>query len=640
MRLILFLVLMCIGQLLFAQLQLSTKSKKAAGLYKEAIERANVGVNDLASHLLRKAIDEDKNFIEAYVMLGELYNDQDKDSLAILTFRTAIQINPEFFPAIYSNLANLEFNNGMYQDALVHVQKYLTYPNQNMAYRKSAEYLQRSCLFALEAIKAPVPFNPDNLGAAINNRNDQYWPSLSADESTMVFTENLPIDSLNSDVYRNRQEDFFYSIARNNKWQKALPVGFPLNTPQNEGAQSLSADGKLMVFTGCNRPGGVGNCDLYYSRFENGRWSAPRNFGRGVNSGAKDTQPAISADGTTIYFVSNRPNGKGGLDIWSITLNADGWGTPTNLGDSINTQFDEQSPYIHPDNQTLYFSSKGWPGMGRFDLYVSRKNDKKQWATPKNLGYPINTHFDETGMVVNARGNKAYYSSNRLGGFGGDDIYSFDLPQAVQPTRVSYMKGNVYNSENNEPIQARFELIDLASGENIMDAWSNTDGTFLICLPEGKEYALNVNRPGFLFYSDNFNMVHGDFSKPYLKDVPLKPIRSGEKIVLKNIFFDVNAYVLKPESTIELDRLVKFMNENSTLQVEISGHTDNTGKPDYNIKLSENRAFAVTNYLISKGIDASRLAGKGYGSSQPVAPNETEEGRAQNRRTEFKIIKF
>jgi outer membrane protein OmpA-like peptidoglycan-associated protein len=254
------------------------------------------------------------------------------------------------------------------------------------------------------------------------------------------------------------------------------------------------------------------------------------------------------------------------------------------------------------------------------------------------MGYPINTHFDEIGLIVNARGNRAYYSSNRAG-YGGRDIYSFDLYNQVRPTPVSYMKGKVFDAVTKQPLIAHFELIDLASAKNIIDAYSGSDGEFLICIPEGKDYALNVNKKSYLFYSDNFTMSHGDFTEPFLKDVPLNPIRVGGKVVMKNIFFDLDSYVLKPESKIELNRLIILLKENPTLQIEIGGHTDNTGTSDYNQKLSKNRSVSVANYLINNGIEVKRITSNGYGETQPIADNNTDNGRAQNRRTEFKVIR-
>ena len=643
MRLIRFslvLVVLVFAQEIMAQQQLSTKSQKAISIYKDAISKANLRAFDHAITLLKDAIKEDPGFIEATIMLGEVYGDNMQDSMAIITLRKAIAIDPQFFPGTYSNLANLEFNNGLYADALDHIKTYFAFPNLNPKFKADAELLLQNCEFAVKAVKNPVPFNPQNLGPNINSKNDEYWPSISADEQTMVFTEKLPIDPDNPEVFRNRQEDFYYSDFEDGKWTKAEPVGTPLNTTGNEGAQAISADGKLMIFTGCNRRDGNGNCDLYFSKKEGDKWTVPQNMGKPINTSAKETQPSISSDTKTIYFASGRPGGKGGLDIWKTSLSENGyWGDPVNLGDSINTQYDDQSPFIHPDNQTLYFSSKGWPGMGGYDLFMSRRIGENQWTKAKNIGYPINTNFNEVGMVVNGLATTAYYSSNRFGGLGGDDIYSFDLYKEVRPTPVSYMKGKVFDAETTNPLLARFELIDLANAKTMMDAYSNADGTFLICLPEGKDYALNVNNKGYLFYSDNFTMTHGDFTKPYLKDVPLKPIKVGEKVVMRNIFFDLESFALKTESKIELNRLVKLLKENIALQVEIGGYTDKTGRPEYNQKLSENRARSVADYLVQNGIEASRLISKGYGETQPIAPNDTEEGRAQNRRTEFKVIK-
>ncbi len=623
---------------LFAQPQLSTKSNRAIKLYQEALAKANLRDFDKAIILTKEAIDIDENFVEAYFLLGEVYTDNKQEKNAIDMFRKGIKLNPELFPPVYSNLANLEFNNGEYDIALEHISKYLTYNTITPQSKTAAQTLFESCKFAQTAIKNPVPFNPKSLGININSKNDEYWPSLTADEQTLVVTKLLPINPNNTEIYRNRQEDFYISSFENGKWTTAVPVGPPLNTQGNEGAQSISADGKIMIFTGCNRQDGVGRCDLYFSRIIDGKWSVPQNMGKPINTVAKETQPSISADGTALYFASDRPGGKGLLDIWKSTLNIDGtWGEPVNLGDSINTPFDEQSPFIHPDNQTLYFSSKGWPGLGAFDLYVSRKTNDTIWTTPKNLGYPINTNFSEEGLIVNARGNTAYYSTNRFAE-GGRDIYTFELYNAIRPTTVSYMKGKTFDAETNKPLLARFELIDLASAKTIMDATSDETGEFLICIPSGKDYALNVSRKNYLFYSDNFTMMHGDYTKPFEKDVPLKPIKVGEKVVMRNIFYDIDSYALRLESQVELGRLIKLLKDNVLLKIEISGHTDKTGRPDYNRKLSENRAKTVAEYLVKNGIDTSRITSKGYGETQPIATNDTDDGRVQNRRTEFMVV--
>ena len=631
--------LMFLNRVGVAQSNLTTKSEKAAKFFNAAVVEYNARNYSKAIEYLDKAINDDDQFVEAYLLLGESNIDLQNDSLAMEYFKKAIAINPDFYPPVFSNLAGLEFNKGMYSEALAHIEKYLTYPSKNKTFQENASLLKQNCEFAINAVKHPVPFDPQNLGPAINNQYDQYWPSLSADEKTLVFTELLPIDPNNPATFRNRQEDFYYSTLEDSVWTPAKPVGPPLNTSGNEGAQSISADRTLMVFTGCNRSDGYGQCDLYFSRKNGDNWTVPRNIGKPINTTHKEKQPSISPDGKSIYFASDREGTKGGMDIWVSTLTDDGvWGEPLNLGDSINTREDEESPFIHNDNQTLYFSSAGWPGMGSFDLYVSRKDEHGKWTKAKNLGYPINTGYAEEGLIVNARGNKAYYSSSR-NGEGGKDLFVFDLYKEVRPIPVSYMKGRVFDKETLKPLEAQFSLTDLETSVVVMDAVSNPDGSFLICIPEGKNYALNASRKGYLFYSENFTLQHGNFLKPFTKDVPLKPIKENEHFILKNVFFATASYELKPESQIELNLLVKLLNENPGMTIEISGHTDDVGSAESNQKLSENRALAVKNYLVAKGIAPERLESAGYGETQSVVPNSSETNRAQNRRTEIKVLK-
>ncbi len=623
-----------------AQEVLSTKSNKAEKFYNEAMKSYNLKYFDSAVELLNNAIKEDEKFIEAWLSLAEVYMDLDKDIEAIEAYKKSFELNPDFFPGAYVNLANLELLNSRYEDAKIHFEKYLTYNSATDRNRKNALAGISNCNYALWSIAHPVPFKPINMGSSINNQLDQYWPSISLDENTFVFTLLLPKDPNNPAILRNRQEDFYVSRFGSDGWSPARNAGPPLNTSDNEGAQTLSADGNEMYFTACNRRDGQGLCDIYYTRYNGELWIIPQNIGKPINTSYKETQPSLSPDGRTLYYASNRPGGKGGLDIWQSTLQSDGiWGEPINMGDSINTPGEEQSPFIHADNKTLYFSSTGLTGLGRFDLFISRKNLDGTWTKPQNLGYPINTNFNEEGLIVNAKGNTAYYSSSREGGFGGRDIYQFDLYKEARPQPVSYMKGSIYDSETMKPLKARFELIDLQTSKTVMESYSQAaDGSFLISIPSGKDYALNANRTGYLFYSDNFTLSHGDYTKPYLVDIPLKPIKPGEKAILRNIFFDSDQYVIKSESRVELERLTKLLEENPKIKVQLSGHTDNTGTPEYNRVLSENRAKAVVKFLIENGIESGRLTAKGYGETQPVAKNDTEENKALNRRTEFMVV--
>jgi outer membrane protein OmpA-like peptidoglycan-associated protein len=434
-------------------------------------------------------------------------------------------------------------------------------------------------------------------------------------------------------------EDFFYSKKENGQWRKAQPLEGNINTPENEGAQSISQDGKWLVFTGCNRPNGFGSCDIYISYLTNSGWSEGLNLGSRVNTDQWESQPCLSPDKRDLYFASRRFGGYGGSDIYVCHLLPNGkWSDPENLGPEVNTSGDEACPFIHADNQTLYFTSNGWPGYGDEDLYYVRKGPKGVWSKPVNLGYPINTINREGTLFIDADGKTAYFSSDRSDSRGGLDIYSFELRPDIRPFKTLWVKGNVFDKKTKQGLPSTVELTDLASNDVISRVQTDEKGNYLITLPVGKDYAFNVNRQGYLFYSDNFNLSDRSPDSVYEKNIPLVPIEINASIVLNNIFFAVNQYDLKPASQAELDKVVQLLNENPTVKIQISGHTDNVGKPADNLALSNNRAKAVVNYLISKGIAADRLSYKGFGESQPVADNSTEEGRARNRRTELKVI--
>src|SRR6185312_873849 len=406
---------------------------------------------------------------------------------------------------------------------------------------------------------------------------------------------------------------------------------------------SISADGNLLIFAS-DRPGGYGDQDLYYSFRVGNEWSRPRNMGPPINTRNWETQPCLASDERTLYFVRGKVVGYKveQQDIYETVLSDSGtWSMPVKLSDTINTPGVEEWPCIAPDNQTLYFASDGHPGFGGLDLFMSRRLPNNRWGIPVNLGYPINTPKNETGIAIDPDGRLAYFSSDRPGGRGKMDIYSFLLPDSLRPQQVTYMKGKVYDAATMQPLIANFTLIDLTTGKVVSESTSRpVDGIFLVCLPVNRNYALNVSKNGYLFYSENFSLkdVKANYEHPYLKNVPLQPIDTGATIVLKNIFFETNKYDLKPESEIELGKLIAFLKNNPTIKIEISGHTDNQGTPQSNIILSENRAKAVYDYLIAHSIDARRLTYKGYGQTRPIATNDTPEGRQLNRRTEMKII--
>lgn len=656
------IVFIAIPILSIAQYNYTTTNKKAIKSYEEALQYFNRMDYFTASQLMQQAIKYDKKFIEAHLVLAEIYIENKNIDKAIESYYQVIDLDPEFFPGLYSSLAQLEMMKSDFNSAKQHLEKYLSFNNLKPITRSRAKRKLESCEFAIEAIKNPVPFKPVNLNDNINTFYDEYWPSLTADEQTLVITRLIPkkliqhannandITEEQKDIYESNnrmlpgesdvQEDFYISIKENGVWTKAINAGEPLNTDGNEGAQTIKADGRVMFFTACNRADGKGRCDIYSSVKKNGAWSEPFNLDNPVNSSYWEAQPSISSDGKTLYFVSNRDGGYGQKDIWYSRLNDDGnWSKPVNIGENINSPGQEQSPFIHPDNKTLYFASDGIIGMGGMDLYKVTLNEDGTWSKPMNLGYPINTIYDEIGLIVNAIGDLAYFSSDRLSN-KGKDIFQFELYQEARPNPVSYIKGKVFDADNKNSLVAHFELINLETNQIVMQAESEaSSGEFLICIPTDNNYALNVSKEGYLFYSDNFEMkgVY-EITDPYLKDVALKAIQSGERIVLRNIFYATDSYVLKDESIAELTKLLEFLNKNRGLIIEISGHTDNVGASEYNMELSNNRAKSVYNYLINQGINENRLKYKGYGESQPISTNDTDAGRAENRRTEIKIL--
>ena len=631
-RTIWFILLLALAPGLMGQYY-SSGSKKAVKRFEEARTCLSQGDLICAEEALLKAIKADREFIEAYQLMAQLCYDQGRLEEAICYYSQTLEIDPEGNPEGYRLLAGMKLMLGDYEGALELAEHYLSLPPERVKNEAAGAKLRESCLFALEAINNPVPFEPENLGPSINSEYSEYWPSLSVDEQMLMFTVMLP------GVENELQEDFYYSTRAEGSWETRSNAGAPLNTSDNEGAQSLTADGRTLWFTACNRRDGQGMCDLYYSTWEEGKWSIPVNAGNIINSRYSEKHPAISADGRILYFTSNRPGGRGSYDIWLSIRGAQGWSKPVNLGDSVNTPGLEQSPFIHPDQRTLYFSSTGWPGMGQGDLFLSRLSSEGEWTLPENLGYPINTHDDDMGLSLNARGDRAYFASDR--GEGSDtDIYAFNMPVEKRPVPVSYMQGRVYDSRSFRGIRAVMQLIDLSTEEVVMELESHEgEGDYLLSLPSERDYALNVSAHGYLFYSEHFTFT-GQYSQaePMERDVPLDAIRVGSMVVLHNVFYATGSYELEEISRAELNKVYSFMLENPAIGVEISGHTDNTGTPEHNQKLSEQRAQRVVDYLLEKGMDPQRIKAAGYGEERPVADNRTEEGRALNRRTELEII--
>ena len=635
-----FVLISCIRSEICLSQQYHTTSSKALKYYKAGVTAFDYIDYLNAERYFDQAIEEDDKFFEAYMMMGDLLLKQRRYNEAAGNYRQAVRIDSTFFMPVFYNMATAEMMSGDYANALIHYNVYLSQAKINEKNRILAARNVKNCEFAIEAVKNPVPFSPETAGDGINTTNDEYWPSITADGQTLMFTRQT---RPGENVLRKgiSQEDFYISYLSGKVWQEAVNAGSPLNTSQNEGAQSLSSDGSYMFFTACDRPGGLGSCDIFFSALGNGRWSIPVNLGSPVNTFHWESQPSINADGRMLFFSSNRPGGTGGKDLYYSVYKSNGkWGLPRNMGNSVNTPWDEMSPFIHFDGKTLYFSSDGRPGMGGLDIYFTRMLEDSTWTEPKNLGYPINTFNDEMGLIIESGGQKAYFSSKRDEA-GGKNIYSFRLYDAVQPDPVAYLKGKVSDKTTGQMLRAEYELVNLSNGKQVFKSQTDGNGNFLVCLPAGNNYGLNISKDGYLFYSENF-MLEGQHSamEPFLKNIMLSPFRVGEKMLLANVFFEVDSWQLKQESVAELNRLSGLLKDNEELKVEIGGYTDATGSAEHNLSLSERRALSVVDFLVGSGIRNDRLKYKGYGNASPVGDNITPEGRKLNRRTEVQIIEY
>jgi outer membrane protein OmpA-like peptidoglycan-associated protein len=616
-------------------------SKKAQAFFKEASHEYALGNLNQAEVLLLKTIKADINLQDAYFLLATIKNEAGLPIESIEYYSKGLAINPNAMPIAHYYLAKVYFSQGNYTGAQESFYEFLSFENISQNLKEDAELQSENCSFALEALKNPLSFKFKNLGITINSANSEYFPTMTVDNQFLLFTRRL------NDGNNQEQEDFFGVFLKDSLTQKSFPIT-GLNTPYNEGASCISADGKTIIFTACEKFGnyghdrkGYGSCDLFYSKKVGNHWIKAVNLGSSVNTANWESQPSLSSDGRSLYFVRAPKKSFGNSDILRSDKDENGeWKTPVKLNSNINTNLDEQSVFIHPDSRTLYFSSNGHIGMGGADLYFSKwDNEIEDWGKAINLGCPINTHNDESSIMVAPDGKLAYFATEREDGFGGLDIYSFELPESIQPEKITYLKGVVFDKDTKEFLNAEFELIDLESGKQII--FSNSDsenGSFLLTLNLNRNYLLNVSKQGYLFYSDQFLLKNSfDVQQPFIKNIPLQAIALGKNVVLKNIFFAFNESKLVMESEIELNKLILFLNNNPEIHIEIQGHTDNIGTTAFNLQLSRDRAKAVYEYLIEHQIDANRLKHIGFGFEKPLAGNETERGRAQNRRTEILI---
>jgi outer membrane protein OmpA-like peptidoglycan-associated protein len=516
----------------------------------------------------------------------------------------------------------------------------------NLDFAKAAEYYKKSdpnninkkvvskalgeCEFAKKFLAAPKPYKIANLGDKVNTQLPEYYPHITSDFQTMYFTGRRP-DSKGGklEVDGIFFEDIYQCLNRGGAWDEPRNLS-NLNSDGHDACIGLSKDGQTMfVYKGTN--GG----DIYISELDGERWGTPKPVP--FNTEFFESSVSISADGKKMYFVRNAAGQK---DILMCSKGSSGnWSKPVKMGSNINTEYDEESPFIHDDGKTLYFSSKGHNSMGGYDIFKTVYGPGG-WSKPENLGAPINSVGDDIYFTLAADGRIGFFSSeNAKDGFGKQDLYTVTMPLAAKAPDLVLLKGKVEEEIGGEPIEAKITVVNNATREVVATMKSNSkSGKYMISLPAGVNYNVTIEKDGHLFQSNNIQLDSNAGFKELVNNVKLMNVKAGSKIILNNIFFDTGKDALKAESMEELDRLVKMLKEHLALKIEIAGHTDNRGDEKANQQLSQSRAKNVVNYLVTNGIAKERLTFKGYGSSKGIASNDTEEGRKQNRRTEFTII--
>ncbi|MEX6687691.1 OmpA family protein [Danxiaibacter flavus] len=632
MKKLLLLISVLFGISSFAQYNPENVNKKAVAAYNRGIQELQNGlpVKD-ALPLLEKAVQLDPNYMDAYLSLAGGYAEIRDYSKSVANYKKAKDIDSSYFKIFYLPYATSLAASGQFNEALDAVNHFLEIPNLNDRNKANAEYKKKTYEFAIDyASKHPADnyvFAPINLGDSINTPRHEYYPSFTIDDSIFVFTQNGG----------GIRENFMESRLMDSGYHKAKLIEGDINVEPSKGALNISQDGEWLLFAG-NFARGFGNFDLYISYNTPTGWSEPTNLGPAINTDFWDSSPSLSPDKNTLYFASDRPGGYGGKDLYVSYRQPNGkWSQAENMGPNINTKGDELAPFIHADNQTLYFTSSGLPGYGSFDIFVTRKGADGKWGVPENIGYPVNTVDNEGSLFIASDGVTGYFAADRADSRGGLDLYKFKLRADIRPAKTLYVQGYVTDATTQKGIPCSVDLFDDKTQQPVTHLQTDETGFYFVTLPVNKDYTFVVNRKGYLFYSDVFALATKPSDSTYKKNISLQPIAVNSSVTLKNIQFETNSYKLQPVSIIELNKLVQLLKDNETVKVQINGHTDNTGTPAQNMQLSLNRAKAVVEYLVSNGIDAKRLAAKGFGETKPIADNNTEEGKAANRRTEFVI---
>lgn len=588
--------------------------------------------SDKAIEYLKSALKEDTEYKDAHLALYKIYLTRSNGDLALDQLLSAVNSKDKDQASLRYNAGKLAMLIGKYKIAQDQLEAYLNLNTRDSAGRLQAAHLLDQATYGLHNALEQVAYNPKKLPSIINSDLSEYLPSIDASGRTLIFTRRS-----------QGQEDLFIARRSDTSWLSAVP--WSQNTRGNEGAHVISADGKTIVFTRCDAADGLGSCDLYSSDFKNGTWTKPRNMGSTINTSYWESQPTLSSNGRTLYFVSNRPGGLGGYDIWMSKKTSTTWSRPVNAGSTINTSWDELSPWLHADGMHLYFRSNGWPGYGSYDLFVSTTTGTNAWSIPHNLGFPINNYKDQGAMCVCIDGSTTYLTDQSIdinNALTGSDIVQFTLTNKNAASPCVFIQGKVKTTDKGEIIRNAPILITSNSNTRLRDTiYTDDEGDYLIVLPRQEVYQVFCWAEGYDFYSDRI-AVDSNAKDRVNYDIRLAPVArrdtlvTGKPIVLKNVLFESGSSILTKESFTELDRITAYLLSNPGLNIDIMGHTDNTGTSTANLSLSNQRAKAVYDYFFNKKIAAARMSYHGFGDTRPLVPNDNESNKTLNRRVEIK----
>lgn len=610
-----------------------TNSKKAEKYFEQAkdAKKDRKPFSDI-KELCEKALEEDSAYSDVLKLMGDAAWQSRNDKTMAKAYEKLLEICPDASADAHYRLANFYYGEKEYSKAITFFESFLDFNKvKEENARDASQKITRARL-----MMSPVPFQPVPL-KNISTVDPEYLAIISPDQDICFFTRRFEEQKKGS-LFPSSVEKFMVSYRKDQGFDKGevMPPPFNKSGSNNEGGASITIDNKHLYFT-VNKNG---NFDIYTSDEVNGVWSEPRSVGAEINHPDRwDSQPCIAADGKTLYFVSIRDSVTQTSDIYVSRKDAGGkWSPMKSIGAPINTEGSEKTPFIHPDNKTFYFSSDALPGMGGYDIYMCKMQPDGNWGAPVNLGYPINTEGNELGFFVSTDGKKGYFASDILKGNGGYDIFEFDLPAKVRPDRVLFIKGDLKDENNEVPLAAKIELKNAITQQQADIVYDSTSGKYASVVLFDEDYILTVKKQGYAYTSSYFSKNDTLNDEPKKVDLQLKKTEVGSSYRLNNILFNTESSSLTQQDQNIISDFAKYLQENPGIKLALHGHTDNIGDQAANMKLSEDRAKSVLEFLVSKGIKRDRLSFKGFGSTKPVADNSSPEGRSLNRRTEFFIL--